>query len=972
MKKRNFLLIMIILLSFLLASCQREHTHVFINGICECGEKEEVKYTITFKDYDGRVIETISISKGDYINYPKDPIRDGYMFIGWDNNLENINSDLVVNALYEKEELKYTITFKDYNGDIIEVISISEGAEVTYPENPVREGYDFIGWDNNLENINSDLVVNALYKEQIIVGENRKYKTLAEAIEVSNDGDIIYLDEGQYKGAIISKSIEIRGKNFNIDSKSIRNEETTFTSDIIINASNVIINGVQLIDKAKFTFDNLKSDVENIKFLYCKISNSTLNANNERNVAPFNFVSNNNYFIKDIVLDNCYIEQVESGRPMVMYIVDVEGLRVENSYFYGGVGKGTYNDAIKIDDKDNGNASFGIKGNVIIRNNKFKNYSQYAIWFRQYGSGNYLIENNYFDNVGQTIDKHAVINFNKSIECDKIEINVLSNRIERSCFLFRIDELECNNAICNVNNNSMIAPSGTYYIINSTKDLQVNAESNYYGTSTIDASKFSGNINYDNYIKSYYEMPGNEDLELRYDSSPYVEVDETIKINYVTYGFDDSIIKWTSSDENIAFVNEAGDITGISKGTAIIKAIVEEYDIEKCIVVEVYDNIDEMEEVVKFVLSTMNSYSYASTAANSRTNYGLTNPYFYSIYRGASTYLFEDLEIDTESYARDGKELLANNKVEYITIHDTWALQRTAQGIAEYFLTDETSIHYAVGNDGLYQIIRLTDKAAHAGDSPYRAYALEKTNVKATNEKAVITMIDGYFAINGIKTNLRPYTDYEGTIQDTNNYTSEQITYSGIRCLIGDDGYYYLGKTYFNETYQTISNFGGNANSIGIEMESQRGTDFYLNMQRTAKLVAMLMDKFGLSTNDVKMHNYFSGKNCAQLLKNNLKDRYDYQIDKHNIEDTLWDEFLDLCDVELQMLEYSKDYKFELISKNTALLSNTGRIINHNTSSECVEYTIRITNINTNKVVEINSSIIIPGSINIDPCYMNK
>ena len=32
----------------------------------------------------------------------------------------------------------------------------------------------------------------------------------------------------------------------------------------------------------------------------------------------------------------------------------------------------------------------------------------------------------------------------------------------------------------------------------------------------------------------------------------------------------------------------------------------------------------------------------------------------------------------------------------------------------------------------------------------------------------------------------------------------------------------------------------------------------------------MLMDKYNLTTNDVKMHNYFSGKNCAQLLKNNL------------------------------------------------------------------------------------------------------
>ena len=43
-----------------------------------------------------------------------------------------------------------------------------------------------------------------------------------------------------------------------------------------------------------------------------------------------------------------------------------------------------------------------------------------------------------------------------------------------------------------------------------------------------------------------------------------------------------------------------------------------------------------------------------------------------------------------------------------------------------------------------------------------------------------------------------------------------------------------------------------------------------------------------------------------------IRDDYDYQIDKHNINDTLWDEFLELCDVELKMIEFSKQYKFEL------------------------------------------------------------
>jgi N-acetylmuramoyl-L-alanine amidase CwlA len=155
-------------------------------------------------------------------------------------------------------------------------------------------------------------------------------------------------------------------------------------------------------------------------------------------------------------------------------------------------------------------------------------------------------------------------------------------------------------------------------------------------------------------------------------------------------------------------------------------------------------------------------------------------------------------------------------------------------------------------------------------------------------------------------------------------------------------------------------------------MESQKGTDFYYNMHKTAKLVAMLLDKFNLTTNDVKMHNYFSGKNCAQLLKNNLKYQYNYQIDKHDMEDTSWDEFLDLCDTELQMLRYSKNYKFEFVSGDTSMIDNTGRVINHKVTRECVAYKIIITDLATNEKTELNSSIIIPSSLEIDPDYITK
>ena len=1017
MKKNTYLIIVFIVLSLLCVSCKDKHTHEFIDGICSCGETEEIPHVHSFKEIvvdptcekDGAVYYSCECGyeKTDVIKAFGHTYIDGvcscgktdpeyippheHKFVDGVCSCGETDPEYIAPHVHEfvdgvcscgetdpnYEEVKYTIIFVDYDGSIYAEIEISKGEKLTLPINPVRDGYLFIGWDHDLENITSDLIVHAeyyQYKEKIVVGTNEKYKTLEDALKIAKNGDIIYINEGTYSGAIINKEVEIRGNNYNIDPSTTRKSETTFTTDLIINASNVIINGIELTEKAKFTFDNLTSNVENIKFLYCKVTNSTVNSNNsDRDVAPFNLVSNNNYLIKNITIDYCHINKLSSGRPMAMYIVDVENLTVQNSVFLGGNTKGSYNDAVKVDNAENGNAKFGIKGTVVFKNNTFKDYYQYALWFREYGSGTYLIEDNYFENIGQTADAHSIVTFVAGKNIESLEIKVLNNEVLNGYILFRIDSVEGNtNSIkCNVNKNVLQNSNGMYYIKNSITNLEIDAKNNYYGVSVPNSSKFYGRVDYSGYYSDLYDVPGQGKLELKYNTTPYVDTGKSIEIKYNCYGFADSEIIWSSSNENIASVRD-GIVTGISKGTAVIKAVIKSLGIEKTIIVEVYENIASMDEVERFVLSIMNSYSYAVTAANSRTNYGVTNPYLYSIYRSATNYLFEDLVIDTESYPRRGASGFANDKVEYITIHDTWAMPRTAKGLAEYFQIDETSVHYTVGNDGIYQIVRLTDKAAHAGDSPYRAYALEKTNVLATTDKPVITMIDGYFAINGIKTNLRPYTDYEGTIQDMTNYTTSQLTYSGIRCLIGEDGYYYLGKTYFNDTYKTVSNFGGNANSIGIEMESQKGTDFYYNMHRTAKVVAMLMDKFNLTTNDVKMHNYFSGKNCAQLLKNNLKYQYSYQIDKHNIEDTLWDEFLDLCDVELQMLRYSRNYKFEFISGDLSMIDNTGRVINHKITAECVPYIIRITNLATNEKTELKSSIIIPSSLDIDPDYITK
>ena len=109
-----------------------------------------------------------------------------------------------------------------------------------------------------------------------------------------------------------------------------------------------------------------------------------------------------------------------------------------------------------------------------------------------------------------------------------------------------------------------------------------------------------------------------------------------------------------------------------------------------------------------------------------------------------------------------------------------------------------------------------------------------------------------------------------------------------------DDEYFYLGETYFNKTYEKIANRGGNNNSIGIESCITANTDIYLTWQKTAKLVAYLLDNNNLTINDVVQHHYFSGKNCPQTMR----------------EAGFYMHFKKLVQIEYQVLQFIKQGRF--------------------------------------------------------------
>ena len=307
--------------------------------------------------------------------------------------------------------------------------------------------------------------------------------------------------------------------------------------------------------------------------------------------------------------------------------------------------------------------------------------------------------------------------------------------------------------------------------------------------------------------------------------------------------------------------------------------------------------------------------------------YGWKNEFDTLLISSISKYLFEELDIIENIAPKTNTNRPCEIKPNYyITVHDTgdalkdhtasfWSNVVSIQDweLGRY----EASFQYVTGNDGIYHNIPDNEVAYHAGDGTMYDYTLLDSGLTGENEKPSISISeDGYYEIDGVKSKIlaprAKLIENGKVIYDRVAKTSE-INTQGILCKL-KDGKYYLGETYFNQTYELIANRAGNNNSIGIESCINEGSDIYLTWQRTAKLVAYLLDKENLTFDDVVQHHYFSGKNCPQTIRMS----------------GMWDHFMDLVKFEYQVLLFKKEgYKisFECDNKN---VDKNGRLLSYN------------------------------------------
>ncbi|MGN1206981.1 MAG: InlB B-repeat-containing protein, partial [Eubacteriales bacterium] len=150
--------------------------------------REDAKHTVTFKGYNGEVLNTQSVYDGEAATAPTTvpvPNPTHIRFVRWDTDFARITSDLTVNAVFE-EDAKYTVTFVGYTADGVlgtlktEMVYTGEGA--TAPDVPARAGYVFSRWDKAFDNITEATTVTALYIQKYTVTVSGGNASVTDAV----------------------------------------------------------------------------------------------------------------------------------------------------------------------------------------------------------------------------------------------------------------------------------------------------------------------------------------------------------------------------------------------------------------------------------------------------------------------------------------------------------------------------------------------------------------------------------------------------------------------------------------------------------------------------------------------------------------------------------------------------------------------------------------------------------------------
>ena len=411
---------------------------LFIFGCAE-STKPNDKFAVTFKDYDGTILRQEIIQLGHSATAPKDPERYGYIFLGWDSEYTNIQKDTILIAQYERDEnviFEYKVIFTDWDGTILKEEIVQEGSNATAPLNPEREGYEFVGWNNEYFNVKEDLIVKALYEEIIVLAKYKvTFVTNCETIiedQVIEEGQKVIEPQNLVKPGYIFEGWYFENEKWDFDTFVYNDNiilEAKWKKEITVYEEN----GYKYINLGKYpqtvvtdeSIVNALSNIDNTNELgYIEYNGNEYKKMVANNWLYLNFVNGNKivdgkiyYFLVEPIKWRILEENNGTYKLLCELIID-------NRDFYH-----------KVNERDR-----IINGQTIYPNNY--EYSDIRAWLNGYDGSSYNVDNyngiGFYDIVFTNAEKEIINNTlvdNSLVSTNESSNNLLCNDTNDKIYL---------------------------------------------------------------------------------------------------------------------------------------------------------------------------------------------------------------------------------------------------------------------------------------------------------------------------------------------------------------------------------------------------------------------------------------------------------------------------------------------------------------------------------------------------------
>ncbi len=139
------------------------------NNIRVTDKEPYIEYVVRFWDYDNTLLKEEVVVAGKDANPPETPEREGYKHTGWNFDYTGIERDMDIVATYEAIDpdiYRYTVRFIDWDDTVLSEQRVDPGKDAEAPADPVRAGYEFIGWRPAITNIQKDTDIYAQYVQE--------------------------------------------------------------------------------------------------------------------------------------------------------------------------------------------------------------------------------------------------------------------------------------------------------------------------------------------------------------------------------------------------------------------------------------------------------------------------------------------------------------------------------------------------------------------------------------------------------------------------------------------------------------------------------------------------------------------------------------------------------------------------------------------------------------------------------------